>query len=138
ANNNQIVQYITGALVHGYFSTPCFFNNKIYFYTQSDVIKAFSIANAVINTTPVSQGSQTIGFPSAAVSISANGTSSGICWALQTDAFTSSGPSVLRAYNANSLTTELYDTTLAAGSRDTLGPAVKFSVPTIANGKVYV
>jgi hypothetical protein len=43
----------------------------------------------------------------------------------------------LRAYNARDVTHELYDSD-QAGARDRAGPANKFSVPTIANGRVYV
>ena len=43
----------------------------------------------------------------------------------------------MRAYDANDITRELYDST-QAGDRDQSGPAVKFTVPTVANGRVYV
>jgi len=44
---------------------------------------------------------------------------------------------VLTAYDASNLSNELYNST-QGGSRDTLGVATKFSIPLIANGKVFV
>ena len=44
---------------------------------------------------------------------------------------------MLFAYNADNLATELYDSS-QAGSRDTLDNAVKFSIPLVANGKVFI
>jgi uncharacterized protein (TIGR03437 family) len=43
---------------------------------------------------------------------------------------------VLRAYDASSLGNELYDSNQNK-ARDALGSTVKFSVPTVVNGKVY-
>lgn len=72
--------------------------------------------------------------------ISANGSSNAILWVLQSDAFSDSGPGgpgVLRAYDPGNLNTEFYASN-ANSSRDNPGGAIKFSVPTVANGKVYV
>jgi Legume lectin domain/Chitobiase/beta-hexosaminidase C-terminal domain len=67
--------------------------------------------------------------------VSSNGTANGIVWVAETHAYTSNGPAVLRAFNATNLTNLLYASDLAG---DTMGPAVKFVVPVVTNGKVYV
>jgi hypothetical protein len=77
----------------------------------------------------------------ATASLSANGTAHGIIWDIDNSAYVSLGngtnPSVLHAYDASNVTTELYNSS-QAGTRDTAGYALKFTVPTIANGKVFV
>ncbi len=138
ANNNQIKQSITSA-IGGSFDTPAYFDRTLYYLGAGDVMKAFAISNGVITTTPTSQSSGAFGFPGATPSISANGTSNAIAWAIQSDAYASSGPAVLHAYNATNLAVQLYNSTQADnGTRDNPGAAVKFTVPTVANGKVYV
>ena len=59
-------------------------------------------------------------------------------WALQTDATLNGGNEVLYAFDATNLSNELYDSTQNLAARDTVGGAVKYATPTIANGKVYV
>jgi hypothetical protein len=45
---------------------------------------------------------------------------------------------VLYAYDAANLATQLYRSDTTSGAANAAGNAVKFSVPTVANGKVYV
>jgi hypothetical protein len=71
--------------------------------------------------------------------ISSNGTTGGIVWALDSAGYdaTPPGPAVLHAYDATNLATELYNSN-QAGARDLSGIALKFTVPMVGNGKVYV
>ncbi len=134
--DSQIVQSITNATGKCY-DTPAFFNNTLYMAGTGDPLKAYAISSAFINPTPTSQSPGTFGFSAPTVSISAHGNANAIVWAAQVDGWASGSPFILHAYNATNLARELYNST-QAGIRDTPAGAVKFSVPTIANGKVYV
>ena len=137
SSDSQIVQSIPQG-IHAKFSTPAYWNNTVYFLAIGDVLKAFALSDGRLSTSPTSQATTAFRFPGATPSVSANGTTGGIVWALQTDAFATNGPAVLHAYDATNVGIELYNSTQAPGGRDTLGPAVKFTVPTVVNGKVYV
>ena len=52
-------------------------------------------------------------------------------WLLESGGWKTGGPAILHAYNATNIAVELYNSS-QAGTRDTLGPAIKFTVPTIA------
>lgn len=81
------------------------------------------------------------GYPGSTPSISASGNADGIVWVLDnsqycTTASPGCGPAVLHAYDATDVGKELWNS--AGSSSDRAGNAVKFTLPTIANGKIYI
>jgi uncharacterized repeat protein (TIGR03806 family) len=136
ANDNEIVQELPGA-IGGVWSSPAYFNYQIYYQGTGDVTKGFFISNAVINPTPVSQATTSFSAWGGTPCVSANGTNNGIVWTIQSDAFATSGPDVLHAYNATNLAKELYNSSQNL-ARDNPGGAIQMTTPTIVNGKVYV
>lgn len=132
ASNNNIYQELTGGLPGGVFSMPAYFNNTIYYGPVGSPILAFTLSNAKLPATPSFQSSNSFGYPGAFPSISANGTSNGIVWAVE-----NSNPAVLHAYNATNLS-EIYNSSQASGNRDNFGNGNKYITPMIVNGKVFV
>ncbi len=137
--NTNAVQDITNALQseNGLWSTPAYWNGNVYMWAENDSLKMFPITNGVLATRASAQSSATSAFPGATPVVSSNGTQNGIVWALMTEAFSSNGSSVLYAFNANNVVQELYDSNQNS-TRDNPGQAIKFTVPVVTNGKVYV
>jgi hypothetical protein len=130
------------------FSTPAFWNNSLYYFgvmfggTQPGEQYTFNTSTGQFKTTPIRTAAG-LGFPGATPSISSNGTSNGVLWALDTASYgtndSRSGPAgaaVLHAYSAADIGTELWNS--KQGTGNAAGFAVKFAVPTVANGKVYI
>ena len=137
-DDSQIVQTIPHAL-YGEYGTPAFWNNNVYFGGYNDYLKAFKVDSTTgrLLVSPVSQSPEFCFYPGPTPSVSSNGQNDGIAWIIETDAFASGGPAILRAYDANNLAIELYNSDQSP-QRDGAGPTVKFVVPTIADGLVFV
>ncbi len=135
-NNSQIVQNITGQ-IGALFGDAAYWNNNVYFAGALDSLKAFSLTNGLLSSQPTSQSPVSFGWPSPTPSVTSHGNSNGIVWLLQTDPFRNAGNAILYAFDATNVSNELYSS-VNNPSRDNPGGAVKFAVPTIANGKVYV
>jgi hypothetical protein len=140
ANDSQIVQsvalYTAQPSPPHFFGLPAFFKNRLYVQGIGEGLKAFAFTNGLINSAPISQAAETFGFRGDTPSISANGTTNGIVWQLTPG---NTLVAALRAYDSEDLSRKLYDSGVStqAGRSDQVS-YVKFVVPTIANGKVYV
>ena len=96
SNNNSIYQELAGALPGGVWAMPAYFNNTVYYGSVGSPIQAFTITNAKLSTSAAAQTANSFGYPGATPSISANGTSNGIVWAIE-----NSSPAVLHAFDAS-------------------------------------
>ena len=132
SNNNNIYQQLSGALPGGVWAMPAYFNNVVYYGSVGSPIQAFTITNAKLSPGATAQTATSFAYPGATPSVSANGTSNGIVWAVE-----NKNPAVLHAYNAANLN-ELYNSNQASGGRDQFGAGNKFITPMIVNGKVFV
>src|SRR5262249_2148399 len=129
STKNNIGQEVEGQLGGGIFSSPAYYNGRLYYGPASSTLKAFSLTNAKLSTAPTSQSSATFGYPGTSPAISANGTANAIVWTHE-----NGSTAVLHAYDATNLTRELYNSNQASGSRDHFGTGNKFITPTIAGG----
>jgi hypothetical protein len=114
-----------------------YWQGQVYLVPSAGFPMQFSLQGGLISTLPIVTSNKKFGYPGGAPVISANGNSNGIVWAMQVDRFGTNKPAVLRAFDASNVSRQLYNSSDDA-TRDTAGPAVKFTVPTVANGKVYV
>jgi hypothetical protein len=121
------------------FSTPTYWHGTLYYHCAQDVVKAYNWDSntGLLSNSPISHGRDVYGSHGATSSLSSNGSSDGILWEIEATNAGNGGPAILHAYDASNLANQLYKSS-AQGGRDTAGAAVKFSVPTIADGPVFV
>ena len=132
-SDSQIVQSVIGATAT-IWSSPAYFNNQLYLQASSAAMKAFTITNGVIVTTPASTATASVGAYNGGPVVSANGTNNGTVWVL--NGASGTGTEVLYACNATNISQQLYNSSQL--SRDIPGSGIKLITPTVANGKVYV
>jgi hypothetical protein len=140
---DKVVQTLSlGASIFG---TPAYWaaNNTVYVAAAGDNLRALPLSSGMLSSPLCSPPSfcsaDTFPFFGASPVISSNGSTAGIVWALDTSGYVTSSPAVLHAYDATNLANELYVSPSSTGGPALpAGPAVKFAVPTVANGKVYI
>ncbi len=135
ASDNQIVQ--TVPLQISNFTDPLYFDHRLYVNPIASPLYCYSLTNASLSTSPIFRSGDSLGSPGGSPILSANGLENPIVWVIQATGFYAYSSSILRAYDANDISHELYNNT-QAGERDLTGIAMKFSTPIVSNGKVYV
>jgi hypothetical protein len=114
------------------FSSPAYFNARMYIGPAGSPLQAFAVSKAMLSSSPASQSSHIFNGAGTVPSVSANGTSNGIVWALD------GGGRTLYAYDATDLTKVLYTSAQTSGGRDSFAiVGGHFITPMVANGRVY-
>ena len=131
STSNNVYQELPGAVPNGVWGVPAYFNSTVYYCDSNATLKSFSITNGKLSNTHVHTAAS-FTYPGVLPSVSANGTSNGIVWAIE-----NTGAAVLHAYAANDLTQELYNSNQASSGRDHFGSGNKFITPMISDGKVF-
>jgi hypothetical protein len=123
--------------VRSVWGAPAYWNGHIYFWAPNDYLRAFNFVNGVMSPTAASVSTESSAFPGPQPVVSSNGSTNGIVWSVLTSNYATQGYAMLQAHDATNVSKLLYSSNQDF-TRDDPGPAVKFAVPTIANGKVYV
>jgi hypothetical protein len=129
-SNSGIEQTITGFnLIR---VTPAYWNNSLYFAPLDSTLRRLTLGSSGFSSTASSQTSFTFPYPGTPAVISADGNTNGIVWATKH----SGGAAVIYAFDANDLTKMLWASSNT--SRDTANTSVRFSVPMVVNGRMYM
>jgi hypothetical protein len=135
--SDPVVQELPRALQHVELGMPAYWNSLLYFGSARNYIQAFSVADGLLSSSPVAVSSDPVPFAYGTTpSVSSNGTSNGILWGIQQWDGPAGFNSVLKAWNAETLTL-LYNSNNEY-PQDSASGYVEFTVPTVAHGKVYV
>ncbi len=124
------------------FGEGAFWNDRYYVTGAGEPLKVYRLDPTTARLTYEAAASKphAFGYPGATPAVSSMGDKNGIVWVLDnrrycTPGAQGCGPTVLRAYDAMTLH-ELWRSPLSGSGA--AGNAVKFTVPTVANGRVYV
>jgi len=136
-SDSHAIQTLKGGVGSSAFGAPAYWNGHLFYFGSEDVLKDFKVDAGRLSSAPVHQGSYTFKDPGAIPVVSSNGASNGIVWIVLTKGWRDPDRyAILQAYDAADVSRLLYSTENSA--RDSLGLALRFSMPTVANGRVYV
>ena len=137
-DSNAWQQIAFNAPIH---ATGAFWNDNYYVAGAGGPLTSYALSTTTAKFSLGTTSSNTFGFPGATPAVSASGSSNGIVWGLDNSQYCTNqspgcGPAVLYAYDATNVGKQLWSSSQV--SSDAAGLAVKFQLPIVANGKVYV
>ncbi len=135
-NDSHAVQTIQGR--GGVYGSMAYWNHNLYVLSNgdSDALRDFTVKDGRLSL-KASSGTSMPGICATPV-VSANGLKDGVLWVLRSKGWNSSDtPATLSAFDAENITHQLYSSE-QNGTRDRAGLALRFNIPTVVNGRVYV
>jgi hypothetical protein len=122
---------------HPLFGAPAFWNGHVFVIAGGDVLRDLVLRDGRLTQAHAAAPPK---YPDAGATpvVSSHGTADGIVWAITSYNWQRSGPpAVLHAYDAADVGRELYNSE-QTGTRDRAGQALRFTIPLVAAGRVYV
>ena len=135
-NNHHAVQVIP--LNRSCFGAPAYWRHSVYFFCSNDVLRQYALVNGKLSDQPIAKGTVEFTDPGATPTVSANRDADGILWWVATRTW--NGPdhfAVLHAVDAAHIERELY-TSEQNSARDRAGLSLRFAMPAVINGRVYL
>jgi hypothetical protein len=134
SNNSHAVQVIR--FRDGIYSAPAYWNGHVYILASGDYLSALALDHGKLSGKVM--GAQRFHNSGATPAISANGTSNGIVWLIESKTWNGADrPAILHAYDAANIARELYNSEQNS-ARDSVGLTLRFTIPAVVNGRVYV
>jgi hypothetical protein len=117
---------------------PAFWNGRLYYFTSDDVLRSYALQAGERPLRLTGVGSVKFTDPGATPVVSASGATNGIVWVIESKGWRAADrQAVLHAFDALDVRRELYSSEQNA-SRDRAGRVLRFSMPTVMDGRVYV
>jgi hypothetical protein len=118
------------------FGAPAYWNNHVYIALQGDNLKSFAVKpNGRLSRSDVAQSPSTFDNRGCTPTVSANGSAGGVVWVIENTG--TGSPAILHAFDAANVANEIYNSQQNSG-RDSAGNGLRFTIPTVAQGRVYV
>jgi hypothetical protein len=129
--NPHAVQNVIIPYRGGMFGAPAYWNQHLYTLFNNDGLRDYVLKGGLLSPQAVKENADRIG-PGGTPAVSANGNRNGIVWVLEAKGRRDRDhTAVLHAYDALDVSRELYSSADA-------GTSLRFNIPMIANGRVYV
>jgi hypothetical protein len=135
-NSNAVQEICVESEMMG---APASWQGHLFVQASYDSLKDYALKDGRFSEDPVAHTAKEIS-SATTPSVSSDEARNGIVWTIESRGFGRGGErrtAVLHAYDATNVADELFNSD-QQGSRDAAGPSLRFTIPTVADGHVYI